>query len=123
LLLLITQTWDEVTHQHFLGMISRHWRGRHIKVFEGRGAPRTAEYSYELATELGIEIRLLPRACPELNAMDHLFRAVKGRAVSNRATRGIDGSAQKACDYLYALSRRERLVKAGVLSGSSWLTS
>jgi hypothetical protein len=29
-----------------------------------------------------IEIRLLPRACPELNAMDYLFRVVKGRALA-----------------------------------------
>jgi hypothetical protein len=64
----------------------------------------------------------LPVACPKLNAMDHLFRFVKRQAVANRPTTSIDDSAQAACDYIYALSRRERLVKAGVLSGNFWLT-
>ena len=81
LLLLITEVWDEVTHQYFLEMISRHWRGWHIILFEDRGTPHTAEESLALAATLGIEVRLLPRACPELNAMDHLFRFVKGRGV------------------------------------------
>jgi hypothetical protein len=123
LLLLITEVWDEVTHQYFLEMIRRHWRGWHIILFEDRGTPHRAEESLALAVRLGIQVRLLPRACPELNAMDHLFRFVKGRGVSNRPTRSIDESAMAACQSLYALSRRERLTKAGVLSGNFWLTS
>ena len=55
--------------------------------------------------------------------MDHLFRSVKGRGLANRPTISIDDSAQAACDYLYALSRHERLVKAGVLSDNFWLTA
>ena len=85
--------------------------------------PHTAEDSFTLAATLNIEIRLLPRACPELNAMDHLFRSVKGRGLANRPTISIDDSAQAACDDLYALSRHERLVKAGVLSDNFWLTA
>ncbi len=45
--------------------------------FEDRGTPHTAEESLEVAIELGIEVRLLPRATPELNAMDHLWRHIK----------------------------------------------
>jgi transposase len=123
LLLLITEVWDEVTHQYFLEMIHRHWRGWRIILFEDRGTPHTAEESLALAAELGIQVRLLPRACPELNAMDHLFRFVKGRSVANQPTRSIDASAMAACRSLYALSRNERLTKAGVLSGNFWLTS
>jgi len=123
LLLLITEVWDEVTHQYFLEMIRRHWRGWHIILFEDRGTPHVAEESLELAKALGIQVRLLPRACPELNAMDYLFRFVKSRGVSNQRTRSIDESAMSACRSLYALSREERLTKAGVLSGNFWLTS
>jgi transposase len=123
LLLLITDAWDEVTHQYFLEMIHRHWRGWQIILFEDRGTPHTAEESLALAAELGLQVRLLPRACPELNAMDHLFRFVKGRGVANQPTHSIDASAMVACRSLYALSRRERLTKAGVLSGNFWLTS
>lgn len=121
-LLLITKVWDEVTHQYFLQMIRAHWRGWHIILFEDRGTPHTAEESLELAAALKLQVRLLPRATPELNAMDHLWRAVKGRALANRPTRSIDQSADAACRYLYDLSPRERLRKAGVLSGNFWLT-
>jgi transposase len=123
LLLLITEVWDEVTHQFFLEMIHRHWRGWQIILFEDRGTPHTAEESLSLAKTLGMQVRLLPRACPELNAMDHLFRFVKSRGVANQPTRSIDESAMSACDSLYSLSRQERLTKAGVLSGDFWLTS
>lgn len=104
-------------------MIGAHWRGWHIILFEDRGSPHTAEDSLEYAVELGIETRLLPRACPELNAMDHLFRAVKGRGVANRPTRSIDESAMIACRHIYNLTPQERLTKAGVLSGRFWLTT
>ena len=122
LLLLITKVWDELTHQYFLQMIRAHWRGWHIILFEDRGTPHTAEDSRELAASLGIQVRLLPRATPELNAMDHLWRSVKGRALADRPTRSIDDSADTACRYLLEMSRRERLRKAGVLSGRFWLT-
>jgi hypothetical protein len=123
LLLLITEVWDEVTHQFFLEMIHRHWRSFRIILFEDRGTPHTAEESLSLAKALGMQVRLLRRACPELNAMDHLFRFVKSRGVANQPTRSIDESAMAACRSLYALSRQERLTKAGVLSGDFWLTS
>ena len=123
LLLLITEVWDEVTHQFFLEMIRQHWRGWQIILFEDRGTPHTAEDSLALAKTLGIQVRLLPRACPELNARDHLFRFVKSRGVANQPTRSIDESAMAACRSLYRLSRHERLTKAGVLSSNFWLTS
>ena len=38
------------------------------------------------------------------------------------ATLSIEASALAACQYLIDLSPRERLRKAGVLSGNFWLT-
>src|SRR5215217_3381864 len=114
-LLFITREWVAETHQAFLRMIRWHWRGWRIILFEDRGTPHTTEESLILAKALGMQVRLLPRACPELNAMDHLFRFVKSRGVSNQPTHSIDESAMAACRSLYALSRRERLTKAGVL--------
>ena len=70
---------------------------------------------------LGIEVRLLPKATPELNAMDQLWRHVKGQVLASRPTRTIDQSADDACQFILNMSRRERLRKAGVLSGNFWL--
>jgi transposase len=121
-LLLITEEWVQETYQAFLIMIRSHWRGWNIVLFEDRGSPHTAGESLRLAGELHIKLRFLPKATPELNAMDHLWRHVKGRGLANRATQSIDESADSACRYILDMSRRERLRKAGVLSGNFWLT-
>ena len=121
-LLLITDEWDQQTHQCFLRMIRSHWRGWRIVLFEDRGSPHTAEDSRQLARRLGIQIRLLPRATPELNAMDQLWHHVKKDALADRPTHSIDQSADAACKYILQLSPLERLRKAGVLSGNFWLT-
>src|SRR5918992_757677 len=121
-LLLITEEWVQETHQAFLIMIRSHWCGWNIVLFEDRGSPHTAGESLRLAGELHIKLRFLPKATPELNAMDHLWRHVKGRGLANRATQSIDESADSACRYILDMSRRERLRKAGVLSGNFWLT-
>jgi transposase len=114
---------EQAVHQLFLEMIRAHWRGWHIVLFEDRGSPHTADTSLEVAQGLGMEIRFLPVATPELNAMDQLWRRTKGQALADRATRSIDESADQACQHILTLSRRERLRQAGVLSGNFWLTT
>jgi len=120
-LLLITEVWTQETHQVFLQMIRSHWRGWHIVLYEDRGSPHTAQDSHDLAADLGIALRLLPRATPELNAMDQLWRQAKPYALANRPTHSIDASADQVCRHILDLSPRERLQKAGVLSGNFWL--
>ena len=122
LLLLITDEWVQETHQAFLAMIRAHWRGWNLVLFEDRGSPHVAAESRRIAQELHIELRFLPKATPELNAMDHLWRHVRGRALANWPTQSIDAAADGACRYLLEMSRQERLRKAGVLSGNFWLT-
>jgi transposase len=119
--LFITNIWDQVTHQAFLQIIRSHWRGWRIVLFEDRGSPHTAEDSLELAVELDMQVRFLPCASPELNAMDQLWRQTKPYALANRTTRSIDASAMQLCDHILDLSRHERLQKAGVRSGNFWL--
>ena len=120
--LLITDEWVQETHQYFLTMLRAHWCGWQIVLFEDRGSPHTAEDSLELAETLGIELRFLPKATPELNAMDHLWRHVKGRSLADRTTRSIEDSANQACQDILSMTPHERLRKAGVLSGNFWLT-
>ena len=120
-LLLITNVWDQITHQFFLTLIRNHWRGWHIVLFEDRGSPHTAADSQDWARDLDMQIRWLPRATSELNAMDQLWRQTKPNALANRATRPIDDSAMQLCDLIHDLTPQERLRKAGVLSGRFWL--
>jgi len=120
--LLITDVWNEQTHQHFLTMIRAHWRGWRIVVFEDRGTPHTTEDTREFAKDLHLALRFLPTATPKLNAMDHLWRNVKGRALANRPTKTIDLSAYEACQHILQMSPNQRLQTAGVLSGNFWLT-
>jgi transposase len=122
-LLLITEEWVQETHQAFLQLIRSHWRGWHIVLFEDRGSPHTAAESRSMATALRIELRFLPKATPELNAMDQLWRHLKGRGLANRPTHSIDEAADSACRYVLDMSGRDRLRKAGVLSGNFWLTT
>jgi DDE superfamily endonuclease len=120
--LLITEEWTNETHQAFLAMIRGHWRGWNPVLFEDRASQHKSPSSLAVAEGLGIEVRLLPRATPELNAMDHLWRHSKRQAVGDRATVTVADSALAVCQYIIALSPRDRLRQAGVLSGNFWLT-
>ena len=90
-------------------------------LFEDRASQHKAARAWAQEC-LKIETRLLPKATPELNAMDHLWRHTKRVTLGSRATLSIEASALAACQYLIDLSPRERLRKAGVLSGNFWLT-
>ena len=120
--LLITDEWTRETHQGFLSMVRAHWRGWNIVLFEDRAAQHTAPDSRAWARELAIEVRLLPKATPELNAMDHLWKHTKRETLGDRETETVDRSALAACQYIIDLGSRDRLRKAGVLSGDFWLT-
>lgn len=122
LALLITEEWIKETHQTFLAMIRSHWRGGNLVLFEDRASQHTSPESLACADELGIEVRLLPKAAPELNTMDHLWRHSKRETVGSRATKTIEKSTLDVCQYLIDLSPQDRLRQAGVLSGNFWLT-
>jgi hypothetical protein len=118
----VSEEWDQWTHQAFLLQVRSQWRGWDIVLFEDRAGQHKAPASRALAERLGIEVRLLPRATPELNAMDHLWRHAKRETQGNRPPEPINESAMAACEYILNLSPRERLRQAGVLSGDFWLT-
>ncbi len=121
LALLITHEWTQYSHQAFLDLIRAKWRGWSIVLFEDRGAPHTATASVAHAGALGIEIRWLPRATPELNAVDHLWRHAKAVTLANAPIRPVADSAMALCEYLIDLSPRERLIQAGALASDFWL--
>ena len=77
--------------------------------------------SKDLAGELGIRLIWLPKRCPELNGMDHLWGHGKDHILANRQFSGIDEEVERFIDYLSGLSNREALKQAGILSENFWL--
>jgi len=121
--LLVTHDWTQKEHKSFLNLIRAHWRGWNIVLFEDRAGQHTAAGSLWMARACAIEVRLLPRATPELNAMDTLWKHVKRDALGDRPTESIDQSARSACEYILAMRPHDRLRRAGVLSGNFWLAT
>jgi hypothetical protein len=53
--------------------------------------------------------------------VDHLWRHLKNDILANEPLPDLDTTLKRAWSYLADLSPRERLRKAGVLSGQFWL--
>jgi hypothetical protein len=113
--------WDQQSFQEHLRHVRAVWRGWNVVLFLDRGSPHTATASKELASELGIELRFLPTACPELNPLEGLWRHAKGRVLANEPTPDLADSLGRVYDELFLMSPTERLRLAGVLSGNFWL--
>lgn len=116
-----SQTYTQDTFHRILHYIRRHWRGWHIVLFLDRISAQWAASSRQLARLLGIELRWLPTACPELNPLDHLWRHLKKDILANEPLPNLEATLKRAWSYLADLSPSERLRKAGVLSEHFWL--
>ena len=98
------------------------WRGWNLVLFLDRGSPHTSQGEAGCwRRELGIELRLLPTACPELNPLEGLWRLLKGAVLSNEPTPDLDTSLARAFEHLESMRPKQRLRAAGVLSGTFWL--
>lgn len=113
--------YRQTDFQDVLRLVRAHWRGWHIVLFLDKHPAQWAKASRRLAREIGIQLRWLPTACPELNVVDHLWRHLKNDVLANEATPDVDTALQCSCDYLVSLAPRQRLKKAGVLSEDFWL--
>jgi transposase len=91
------------------------------RVFVDRGSPHTAKASRALARGLGVELRFLPTACPELNPLEGLWRYIKGEILANEPTPDLGGALKRACEEILGMGPTERLQVAGVVSGNFWL--
>jgi hypothetical protein len=80
-----------------------------------------AAQSQRLAALLDIHLVWLPKQCSELNAMDHLWKLVKGQISANWQWSTVDEHADHAERWVLGLSDRQALRKAGVLSENFWL--
>jgi hypothetical protein len=105
-----------------LSVIRGHYRGWHVALLLDEDPSHTAADSQELAAEPGIRLIWLPKRCPELNGMDHLWGHGKDHVCANRQYAGIDEEVDRFIGFLGGLSNREALQQAGVLSEDFWLT-
>lgn len=108
--------------QQFLRLIRRSypwWRPISI-LLDAASAHKTPK-SRALARTLNMELIWLPKQCPELNAMDHLFKALKAHICANHQYKNIDQHAAYAQDYILKLSNKQARTTAGILSKNFWL--
>lgn len=107
----------------FLKLLRRRYPGRPLYMLLDNSSLHTAKKSLELAEKLDIHFVWLPRQCPELNPMDHLFKEIKAHVSANYQYPDIDQHLQGAEDCILELSNKEALLKAGILSKNFWLNS
>ncbi len=107
--------------QAFLRHLRRRYPGRPLWLLLDKAPCHSAAGSRRLAARLGIELLWLPKQCPELNAMDQLFKDLKRLIAANRQYRTIDEEADRAERWILGLTGRQALRKASVLSDDFWL--
>jgi DDE superfamily endonuclease len=105
----------------FLAFVTRHYRGRPVALLLDEDPSHTAQASQALAAELGIRLIWLPKRCPQLNGMDHLWGHGKDHVCANRSYDDLDVEVQRFIAYLQGLSNRDALRQAGILSQDFWL--
>lgn len=116
-----TAQYTQDEFQAILSLIRQHWSGWRTVLFVDKHSAQTARGSRRLAHQLGIQLRWLPKACPELNPVDHLWRHLTRDVLANEPMPTLDGTVQQIFVYRWSLTPRERLRQAGVLSADFWL--
>jgi transposase len=109
--------------QEFLRLVRRRYGCRPLWMLLDEAPCHKAKRSLGLAAQLGIHFIFLPKQCSELNAVDQLWKELKGQISANYQFVSIDQHAGQAEEWLLLLSKREALRKAGVLSKNYWLRS
>jgi hypothetical protein len=107
--------------QDFLRFLRRHYKARPIYLLLDDAPCHTAPKSKALARLLNIELIPLPKQCPELNAMDHLWKQVKAEISANYQFNNIDQHAHYAQQHILNLTTFEAKLRAGILSKNFWL--
>lgn len=96
----------------------RGWQG--VMILDEDPSP-PAQDSQRLAERLRIERLGLPKRCPELNGMDHLWGHGKDHRSANKQYGDIEAQAEDFVTDLRGLSNRDALRQAGLLSEDFWL--
>jgi transposase len=89
-----------------LGVSRRTWRGWRIVLFLDSISAQHARASQTLAAELGIELRWLPKACPELNPVDYLWWHLKKDILANEPIPNLEATLKRARSYWWWIVTR-----------------
>ena len=111
----------QASFQNFLQLLRKRYRGRPIWMLLDNASGHKTARSLALASNLKINLLWLPKQCPELNAMDHLWRSMKSDVSANHQYPTIEHHVSAAERYILNLSNKEALKKAGILSANFWL--
>ena len=93
-----------------------------IWLLADRASGHTAQAALALAAELRIEFVWLPKQWPELNAMDQLWKGLKGEVAANRQAASIEDLADRATRWVLKLTPAQARRKSGMASDHFWLT-
>lgn len=106
----------------FLEVVHQHYRGWEVSLLLDEDSSHTAHESRRLARDLGIDLIWLPKRCPELNALDHLWGHAKGKVCANHQDPSIENLANRFIRHIQSLTNEDTLRKAGILSDNYWLS-
>jgi hypothetical protein len=109
--------------QAFLHLLSRRYPGRQVWLLLDAATAHTTPKSQAVAKALNIVLIWLPKQCPELNAMDHLWKELRADISANYQYPDINEHAVFAELYTLSLSNQQALKRAGILSEDFWLKS
>lgn len=107
--------------QAFLQHLRHHYGGRPIWLLLDKAPCHDAIKSQQLAAQWGFTLLWLPKQCPELNPVDHLWKELKRLMAANRQFKTVDKGADYAEHWFLGLTPREALRKGGILSKDFWL--
>jgi transposase len=114
---------EQVHFQAFLRLLREAYPGRRIALLLDEAPSHRAAKSQRLAAQLDIALIWLPKHCAELNAMDQLWRELKGHISANYQYPTIKEHAAAAEQWIRSLTPTEALRKAGIRSKNFWLKS
>jgi transposase len=109
--------------QAFLRLVREAYPGRRIALLLDKAPSHRAAKSQSLAADLDIELIWLPKPCVELNAMEQLWRELKGHISANYQYPTIEEHAAAAEQWIRSLTATAALRQAGLRSKNFWLKS
>ena len=101
----------------------RHGRGARgpLYLLVDHHSSHSALASRRLAQERNIVLLWLPKQCPRLNPVEHLWRALKADLAAHRQFATIEETLRYAEAWIQRLSPQQALRKSGLLSPTFWL--